>query len=71
MSDFITRPIGEVFTDENGVRLKVVPGLGCDGCHYNDSAIDCPADEITGLCSHWDRKDKSAVIFVEVKGGQQ
>lgn len=75
MSSFgATRPVGEVFTDENGVTLKVEECLGCylgtTKCHYLQ-CINCYVSDSAGLCSEYMRTDKKSVIFVEVKGGQQ
>lgn len=75
MSEYgLTRPIGEVFTNENGVQLKVVPALDnedCGGCYYDYGPIDCRDCKLMGACSFFYRTDKTSVIFVEVKGGQQ
>lgn len=65
-----SRPVGEVFTDEKGVRLKVVPRSSCNGCHYDDGTIYCHPGKNVGKCSSFSRKDKTSVVFVEVKGGQ-
>lgn len=65
-----TNPVGSVLTNENGVRLKVVPSPSCDGCYYNDDTEDCKGGELGECCADY-RTDKTSVIFVEVKGGQQ
>lgn len=67
----LTRPVGEVFTDEKGVQLQVVNSPGCRGCYYDNGTLDCQGGEIMGLCSLFSRTDGNTVIFVEVKGGQQ
>lgn len=66
----VTRPIGEIFTDEDGVRLKVVAQPSCSGCYYANTP-NCLICEIKGNCSYDNRIDNTSVIFVEVKGGQQ
>lgn len=65
-----TRPIGEVFIDEDGVRLKVVAAPTCSGCYYANTP-NCFICESKGNCSYDNRTDNTSVIFVEVKGGQQ
>ena len=64
------RPIGEIF-DFLGVKLEVIEGEkdSCEGCYFYKWII-CRFDgiiDITGNCGPTYRKDKSNVIFKEVK----
>ena len=62
------RPIGEILTDKNGVKLQVVKEPeGCKGCYYYDYDCDyplCRRDSfVAGSCSKNFRKDRESVIF--------
>ena len=62
------RKIGEVFYDGT-TKLEVVEHLSCGGCHYYDvkKCLNRVSSEIRGKCSPRDRRDKTSIIFKEVK----
>lgn len=62
------RKIGEVF-ELDGVKLKVQRGdmYSCIGCYFNDLISCQDYILIRGYCVDDNRKDKTNVIFTEVK----
>lgn len=70
MSDYFTgtRPVNSVFTDEDGVSLKVVESLLCEECYYHHN--NCLLKTQCGQCSTLYRNDEKSVIFVRVEGGE-
>jgi len=65
------RKVGEVFTSEDGTKLKVTKaeGFGCEQCHYNIPNImdRCHKNlEYDGRCSPR-RKDGNHINFVKIK----
>ena len=58
----IEHKIGEVFEDE-GKNLQCVESFGCNGCYYNDLY----SSYCKGECSVSRRKDRTSVIFKEIK----
>lgn len=65
MSNYKTRPIGQVFK-WRGVRLQVVKYDSCQGC-YLDKYDKCRSyRHDTGYCSKLVRNDGKNVIFKQI-----
>lgn len=65
MSNYKTRPIGEIF-EWRGVKLQVVENKTCQGCYFcgDNNCINFRHD--TGYCGHLVREDNKLVIFKRI-----
>ena len=60
-------PVGEIFTDANGVKLKAVKSNDCDDCYYRSlHSGDCTENSDELPCVSFNRKDGEEVKFIKV-----
>lgn len=65
MSNYKTRPIGEIF-EWHGVKLQVVENKTCEGCFFYDDAACLNYRNDTGYCGEYVREDKISIIFKRI-----
>lgn len=65
MSNYKTRPIGEIF-EWRGVKLQVVEHKTCQGCYFCDDAGCLNYRHVTGYCGEYLRDYHKSVIFKQI-----
>lgn len=65
MSNYKTRPIGEIF-EWRGVKLQVVENKSCKGCFFDGNECWNIDNVDAGLCYAKYRDDRKSVIFKRI-----